>query len=112
MTTAYFFLNFGNSQDLLRVAELLELPHLQLMLTSDYRSDNTNYETFLKNRIGDICLGQGLFADVIFELDDGACAAHKPMLAARCDVMKAMFGGDFREGQAKVVIVYLNSLLI
>ncbi|GJQ75997.1 RhoBTB [Trypoxylus dichotomus] len=90
-------------QDLLRVAELLELPHLQLMLTSDYRSDTNNYETFLKNRIGDICLGQGLFADVIFELDDGACAAHKPMLAARCDVMKAMFGGDFREGQAKVI---------
>ncbi|KAK9737577.1 BTB/POZ domain [Popillia japonica] len=90
-------------QDLLRVAELLELPHLQLMLTSEYRSDTSNYETFLKNRIGDICLGQGLFADVIFELDDGACAAHKPMLAARCDVMKAMFGGDFREGLAKVI---------
>ncbi|XP_022918311.1 rho-related BTB domain-containing protein 1 [Onthophagus taurus] len=89
-------------QELHRLAELLELPHLQSILTTDYRSDE-NYEIYLRRRIGDVCLDQGLFADVIFELDDGACAAHKPMLAARCDVMKAMFGGDFREGQAKVI---------
>ncbi|KAJ8964016.1 hypothetical protein NQ317_001251 [Molorchus minor] len=41
-----------------------------------------NYENFLKRRLQDICLDQCLFADVIFELDDGACAAHKSMLTA------------------------------
>lgn len=64
-----------------------------------------DYENFIKRRLQDICLEQGLFADVIFELDDGACTAHKGMMAARCDVMKAMFRGDFRESQAKVVSV-------
>ena len=45
----------------------------------------------------------GLFADVMFELDDGSVPAHKAILTARCDVMKAMFSGDFRESSAKVV---------
>lgn len=45
----------------------------------------------------------GLFADVTFELDDGSVPAHKAILTARCDVMKAMFSGDFRESSAKVV---------
>lgn len=44
-----------------------------------------------------------MFADVIFELDDGNIPAHRAILTARCDVMKAMFSGDFREGNAKVV---------
>lgn len=45
----------------------------------------------------------GLFADVVFDLDDGSVPAHKAILTARCDVMKAMFSGDFRESSAKVV---------
>jgi len=49
----------------------------------------------------------GLFADVMFELDDGSVPAHKAILTARCDVMKAMFSGDFRESSAKVVSVFL-----
>lgn len=73
------------------------------MLANEYPAEC--YESFLRRKLQDICLDQGLFADVIFELDDGACAAHKPMLAARCDMMKAMFSGDFRESQAKVVSI-------
>lgn len=49
----------------------------------------------------------GLFADVTFELDDGSVPAHKAILTARCDVMKAMFSGDFRESSAKVVSIFL-----
>lgn len=45
----------------------------------------------------------GLFADVMFELDDGSMPAHRAILTARCDMMKAMFSGDFRESSAKVV---------
>lgn len=48
----------------------------------------------------------GLFADVTFELDDGSVPAHKAILTARCDVMKAMFSGDFRESSAKVVSIF------
>jgi Rho-related BTB domain-containing protein 1/2 len=98
-----------NLQETREAAEFLELPQLLILLTKHPfvgpdHPDET-YENFLKRRLQDICLDQGLFADVIFELDDGACAAHKAMLTARCDVMKAMFSGDFRESQAKVVSV-------
>ena len=57
----------------------------------------------VRQRLQDLCLGQGLFSDIVFQLDDGSFAAHRPMLMARCDMMKAMFSGDFRESSAKVV---------
>lgn len=96
-----------NLQETREAAEFLELPQLLILLTKHPfvgpdHVDKT-YENLLKRRLQDICFDQGLFADVIFELDDGACAAHRAMLTARCDVMKAMFSGDFRESQAKVV---------
>lgn len=102
-------------QDLRRAAELLELPHLVPLLSSHHSHHILNatyvppppppesHADHLRRRLQDVCLDQGLFADVIFELDDGGCAAHKPMLAARCDMMRAMFSGDFRESQAKVI---------
>jgi hypothetical protein len=48
----------------------------------------------------------GLFADVVFDLDDGSLPAHRAILTARCDMMKAMFSGDFRESSAKIVSIY------
>jgi Rho-related BTB domain-containing protein 1/2 len=42
-------------------------------------------------------------ADVVFQLEDGTCSAHKAILMCRCDMMDAMFRGDFRESSAKVV---------
>lgn len=96
-----------NLQETREAAEFLELPQLVVLLTKhpflDPDQTNPEYESYLKRRLQDICIDQGLFADVIFELDDGACPAHKAMLTARCDVMKAMFCGDFRESQAKVI---------
>lgn len=46
----------------------------------------------------------------MFELDDGSMPAHRAILTARCDMMKAMFSGDFRESSAKVVSIYINIL--
>jgi Rho-related BTB domain-containing protein 1/2 len=57
----------------------------------------------IKNRLLELGLNQGLYADVHFLLDDGSCPAHRPLLMARCDVMEAMFAGDFRESTSKVV---------
>lgn len=70
----------------------------------------------VRQRLQDLCVGQGLFSDIVFQLDDGSFAAHRPMLMARCDMMKAMFSGDFRESSAKVVssdcsCSYINSLI-
>lgn len=94
----------------------MDLPQLLVLLTkhpfvAPDPSEDDDYHDFLKRRLRDICLDQGLFADVIFEVDDGACTAHKALLTARCDVMKAMFSGDFRESQAKVVSVNFYSFI-
>ena len=40
---------------------------------------------------------------MVFQLDDGTYAAHRPLLMARCDMFRAMFSGDFVESNAKVV---------
>lgn len=50
-----------------------------------------------------ICLSKKI--DVIFRLDDGTCYGHKAVLMARCEVMEAMFKGDFRESLAQMVSV-------
>jgi BTB/POZ domain len=44
-----------------------------------------------------------MFADITFELDDGRIRAHRAMLVARCEVMRAMLNGDFREAHAHTV---------
>ncbi|XP_076759757.1 rho-related BTB domain containing isoform X1 [Xylocopa sonorina] len=93
-----------------QAAEFLELPQLLMVLgtlqTRDqFNNDlNNRYKQVVRQRLEDICLEQGLFADVVFELDDGSVPAHKAILTARCDVMKAMFSGDFRESSAKVIV--------
>ena len=47
--------------------------------------------------LSEICLLDGLFSDIIFRLEDGTAAAHKPLLMARCDMMRAMFThNDFK----------------
>ncbi|XP_018334218.1 rho-related BTB domain-containing protein 1 [Agrilus planipennis] len=95
-------------QEIRHAAEFLEISQLCDLLV-DLQQGNAGasarqiHESCLKRKFQDVCLDQNLFADIVFELDDGACAAHKSMLAARCDVMKAMFSGDFRESQAKVI---------
>lgn len=48
-------------------------------------------------------MGDGCFTDITFELDDGQMKAHRAILVARCDVMRAMLAGDFREAHSSVV---------
>ncbi|KAK0075069.1 hypothetical protein PV326_011917, partial [Microctonus aethiopoides] len=90
-----------------QAAEFLELPQLLMVLESiQARSQfmnsdlNNQYKQVVRQRLEDICL----FADVMFELDDGSMPAHRAILTARCDMMKAMFSGDFRESSAKVIV--------
>ncbi|XP_033341611.1 rho-related BTB domain containing isoform X2 [Megalopta genalis] len=92
-----------------QAAEFLELPQLLMVLgtlqSREFNNElNNRYKQVVRQRLEDICLEQGLFADVVFDLDDGSVPAHKAILTARCDVMKAMFSGDFRESSAKVIV--------
>ncbi|KAL0129664.1 hypothetical protein PUN28_001734 [Cardiocondyla obscurior] len=102
---------YHDLQEIRQAAEFLELPQLLMVLNSIQTREqfvnsdlNNRYKQVVRQRLEDICLEQGLFADVIFELDDGSVPAHKAILTARCDVMKAMFSGDFRESSAKVIV--------
>lgn len=58
------------------------------------------------------CLSSGLFADVAFELDDGIIKAHRAILIARCDVMRAMLSGAFREAHAHLVKIIVENATI
>ncbi|XP_063239432.1 rho-related BTB domain-containing protein 2 isoform X2 [Bacillus rossius redtenbacheri] len=100
---------FCELQEVRQAAEFLDLPELLLYVRNiQAREEFLNaelkqqYRKAVRLRLRDLCLGQGLFADIVFQLDDGSFAAHRPMLMARCDMMKAMFSGDFRESSAKV----------
>lgn len=55
-----------------------------------------------------ISLEENAFTDIIFQLDDGIIAAHRALLSARCDVMRAMFSGNFKERSSKVVNIFCN----
>lgn len=57
----------------------------------------------IKNNMEKHCIGDGCFSDVTFELDDGHMKAHRAILVARCDVMRAMLAGDFREAHSSTV---------
>lgn len=53
-----------------------------------------------------------LFGDVTFELEDGHIKTHRAMLVARCDVMRAMLNGDFREAHSNVVSCEMTNLFL
>ncbi|CAH0393986.1 unnamed protein product [Bemisia tabaci] len=98
-------------QEIRQAAEFMDLAEL-LVFVSNVQSHEEFLNTALKqrfkltfrSRLNEICLGEGAFSDVLFQLDDGLFAAHRALLMARCDMMKAMFSGDFRESNAKVIL--------
>lgn len=57
----------------------------------------------MKQHLEKYCVDNGMLADITFELDDGRMRAHRAMLVARCEVMRAMLNGDFREAHAHTV---------
>ncbi|KAK8395203.1 hypothetical protein O3P69_006139 [Scylla paramamosain] len=96
--------------ELKQAAEFLELPELQmytsnLMKKEEFLNNDLSqqYLQMLSGRLKELCLEGGLFSDVMFQLEDGTTAVHRPLLMARCDMMHAMFSGDFRESNAKVI---------
>lgn len=57
----------------------------------------------MKQNLEKHCIDNGMFADISFELDDGKIKAHRAMLVARCEVMRAMLNGNFAESHAATV---------
>ncbi|XP_017842723.1 rho-related BTB domain-containing protein 1 isoform X3 [Drosophila busckii] len=100
-----------NLQEIREAAELLELPQLAVLLSRpqsvmDSPSDEPSPHISLriKESMERHCIGDGCFSDVTFELDDGLMKAHRAVLVGRCDVMRAMLLGDFREAHSNVIV--------
>ncbi|XP_030306376.1 rho-related BTB domain-containing protein 2-like [Calypte anna] len=99
----------GDLLQVATIAELLEVFDLRMMVANVLNKESFMNQEITKafhvrraNRIKE-CLGKGVFADVVFRVDDGAVPAHKPLLVAGCDWMMAMFRGAFRESFADEV---------
>ncbi|XP_023325369.1 rho-related BTB domain-containing protein 2, partial [Eurytemora carolleeae] len=93
-----------------QISEYMELVDLTQYLTNiinkdDFLNDDLTTKVLqsIGEQLGEIGLEQGSFSDVLFKLEDGTQAAHKPLLMSRCDMMQAMFTDDFIESSAKVV---------
>ncbi|XP_017022734.1 rho-related BTB domain-containing protein 1 isoform X1 [Drosophila kikkawai] len=99
-------------QEIREAADLLELPQLTQLLArpqtvlDSCSSDEPNPHICLriKESMERHCIGDGCFSDVTFELDDGLMKAHRAVLVGRCDVMRAMLLGDFREAHSNVIV--------
>ncbi|NXV07692.1 RHBT1 protein, partial [Cettia cetti] len=99
----------GDLRQVGAVAELLEVFDLRMMVANELNQESFMNQEITKafhvrraNRVKE-CLAKGVFADVVFRVDDGAVPAHKPLLIAGCDWMRAMFRGGFRESYAEEV---------
>ncbi|NXQ09975.1 RHBT2 protein, partial [Peucedramus taeniatus] len=99
----------GDLRQVGAVAELLEVFDLRMMVANELNQESFMNQEITKafhvrraNRVKE-CLAKGVFADVVFRVDDGAVPAHKPLLIAGCDWMRAMFRGGFRESYAAEV---------
>lgn len=98
------FSKLKEGSTLLNISELQEI--LTLAGDDDYHLGDELCQKYIEKfqeRMLTICLNAGLFSDILFQLEDGIFPAHKSILIARCDVMAAMFSGDFCESSAKIV---------
>ncbi|XP_077992388.1 rho-related BTB domain-containing protein 1-like [Glandiceps talaboti] len=91
-------------EEVINVAENLQLEDLVTIVSNVHNQEaymNTMMVSqFHRRRVAglrDYFLRKGLFSDMVIQTDDGMVAAHKALLMARCDMMHAMLGGNFRE---------------
>lgn len=119
-------------QEIQQAADFLEIPYLSKSIAASIQQPTNqnesirNYATvsetwsdwswnnvfiqcfdvfqFVKKSL-EKCINRSTFSDVTFELDDGQMKSHRAMLIARCDMMRAMLNGDFREAHSNVVSI-------
>lgn len=98
--------NEEDIRELERVSGIFKLTHLQTICTnivSEQEFLNPSIGTYLNDEMGarlkDFFLNQPETADVVFNVEGTYIYAHKCVLIARCDVMSAMFSGNFVEAK-------------
>lgn len=102
--------SIGSLLEVRQAAEFLELPQLMVLLSNTQSNESfmneetmQHYSTYMKQNLEKHCVDGGMFADITFELDDGKMKAHRAMLVARCEVMRAMLNGNFAESHAQII---------
>ncbi|KAI5693779.1 hypothetical protein M8J75_005559 [Diaphorina citri] len=104
--------NIISHQEYLNVelVQRYKMEYLNVELVQRYKMEYLNvelvqrYKMNFRHRLQELGLSQGLFSDVMFQLEDGMFPSHRALLMARCEMFQAMFSGDFREGSAKVIV--------
>jgi len=102
--------NDDNLDDTVAAAELLNLPEL-IMVCSNVRKDdevfNPSVGTWLNDRNSEVMrklfLNNALYSDITFVVDGRKIPAHHCVLTTRCEVMSAMFSGQFAESNTAEV---------
>ena len=59
--------------------------YLKPHVATDFLFDDFSifFAKVMRRGLEELCFSDGLFADIVFRLEDGTCTAHKPILMAR-----------------------------
>ena len=102
--------NVDNVDDTIATAELLNLPEL-IMVCNNVKTDeeflNPSVGTWLNDRNSEVMrklfLNNTLYSDITFVVNGQKIPAHRCVLITRCEVMSAMFSGQFAESKTAEV---------
>ncbi|ELT89665.1 hypothetical protein CAPTEDRAFT_145181 [Capitella teleta] len=97
--------DLDNVCNISRVFEMPELITICENITSGEEFLNPSIGTYLNDETGkkmkEMFLNQDRLTDVTFIVEGTKIFAHKAVLSCRCDVMAAMVGGNFAEGNSE-----------
>ncbi|KFM69417.1 Rho-related BTB domain-containing protein 2, partial [Stegodyphus mimosarum] len=103
-------ISYNEIDELKEIANITDVEEFQTFLRALEENDNRKklesqklHIQKMSSNLEKLGLQEQRFADVTFKVDNGKCIAHRSLLMARCDVMAAMFGGDFRESSAEII---------
>ena len=96
--------------DIIAAAELLNLPKL-IRVCDNVKNGNEMINPYLtrmfatQNSImmGGLFFNKDVYSDITFVVDGKKIPAHRCVLTTRCEVMSAMFSGQFSESKATEV---------
>lgn len=102
--------NDDDLDDTIAAAELLNLPEL-IMVCNNVKSDeeflNPSVGTWLNDRNSEMMrklfFNNTLYSDITFVVNGEKIPAHRCVLTTRCEVMSAMFSGQFAESNTTEV---------
>ena len=102
--------NDSHLDDIIAAAELLNLPKL-IRICDNVKNENELLNPYLTRAFAtrnskvmeELFFNKTLYSDITFVVDGQKIPAHRCVLTTRCEVMSAMFSGQFAESKATEV---------